>query len=102
MICSSRGRWLGSDSSRFFFWTVRVDRVGLDDRLGLRLRLGPSGLELFAASNGSKRLVRAGRIRFSLRWPLMKWLSSLRSFSISGASSSSFLSCDCDGRLLRL
>ena len=94
MIFSTRGRWLGSDSSRFFFLTPARHRVRLDDRFGLGLRLGPSGLEFLAVVERQPRLIRTGRMRFSLRWPLTNWLSSFRSFSISTASSSIFCSCD--------
>ena len=37
-----------------------LDRVGLDDRFGLCLRLGPSGLELLAVFERQPILVRGG------------------------------------------
>ncbi len=80
--------------ARLLVLDFALDRVGLDDCFGLRASASARAAwnsSLF--SNGNQCWSGPVRIRFSLRWPFTKWLSSLRSFSISRPSSSIFFSC---------
>ena len=93
MMRSSRRKWLGSDSSRFFFLTVRVVVKVCTIASACASASARAAWNSSLLSNGSSDWSGAGRIRFSLRWPLTKWLSSLRSFSNSRPSSSIVLPC---------